>query len=395
MISVEEAVRLLDDAVRPLGRESVGLERALGRVLALEVTADRDFPPTDRSAMDGFAVRASDLTSPATLALVGEVQAGADPGGRRVGPGEACRVFTGAVIPEGADAVVMVERTEEHAGAGTVRIDDTPAKGQHIRKKAQDLRAGTAVLAPGTTIRAAEIAALASVGCVDVPVYARPKVAVLSTGDEIVPPEATPEPHQLRNSNVPMLIAQIRTAGFEATDLGNAPDDRDRLGEKLRAGLEAELLLVSGGVSVGDYDLVADELTRAGVETLFHGIAMKPGKPILAGRIEGRLVIGLPGNPLSAFVGFRLFGEPVLRRFAGCRKAWPEPVSVRLDGPIRCRPGRRTYHLASVRNGVATPVRSSGSGDVLSIARANALVVTPVDSDGVEAGGNSEALLFA
>ena len=398
MISVDEAIRLLDGVLRPLGCESVPLADALGRVLAEEIVADRDFPPSDRSAMDGFAVRSADLPSPGTLRVVGEVRAGANPEGHRVGAGEACRVFTGAVIPTGADAVVMVERTEEDRSSGIVRIDDTPGVAQHIRRAAQDLRRGDPVLAGGTEIRSAEIAALASVGRVDVPVYRRPRVFVLSTGDEIVPPHETPAAHQIRNSNTPMLLAQVMEAGFEAADLGSAPDRREPLRQKLRLGLASDLLLVTGGVSIGDYDLVGEELGKAGVETLFHGVDMKPGKPILAGRRNGRLVLGLPGNPVSAFVGFKLFGEPALRRFSGNSPAWPQHVTVRLDAPIRRRPGRQTYHLARVEDRgegwVATPARSTGSGDVLSLARANALVVTAADSSGAAAGDKLDALLF-
>lgn len=398
MISVDAAMGLLDGALRPLAPESVALEDALGRVLAEEIVADRDFPPTHRSAMDGFAVRSVDLPSPGTLKVVGEVQAGADPDGHSVGAGEACRVFTGAVIPDGADAVVMVEDTEEDRSAGIVRIEDTPDAGQHIRAAAQDLRRGDPVLSAGTEIRSPEIAALASVGCVNVPVHRQPRVSVLSTGDEIVPPHETPQAHQIRNSNTPMLLAQVREAGFAAADLGSAPDRRELLRQKLRLGLASDLLLVTGGVSVGDYDLVAEELTAAGVEILFHGVAMKPGKPILAGRLDGRLVLGLPGNPLSAFVGFKLFGEPALRRFSGRSPAWVHAVTVRLDAPIRRKPGRRTYHLARVEvrgeGWVASPARSTGSGDVLSLSRANALVITPRDSSGAEAGETLDALLF-
>ncbi len=397
MITVEEAIERLDASLQPPTRISAPLGDALGHVLADDILADRDFPATDRSAMDGFAVRSEDLKSPGSLRVVGEIRAGSA-SDVRLGTGEACRVFTGAVIPEGADAVVMVEKTEEDRAAATVRIDDTPQAGQHIRGQAQDLRRGERVLDAGTTIRPAEIAALASVGCVEVPVYRRPRVAVVSTGDEIVAPHETPRPHQIRNSNTPMLLAQVREAGFEAADLGAAPDRRELLREKLAQGLDAELLLVSGGVSVGEYDLVAEELQRAGVETLFHGIAMKPGKPILAGCRENRLVLGLPGNPLSAFVGFKLFGEPVLKRMAGVARPWPVPIEVRLGAAIRRRPGRRTYHLARVETtpegAIATPVKSTGSGDVLSLARADALVVTPTESSGVAAGETLDALLF-
>ena len=395
MIKIDEARRRFEAQLNPLPAETVSLGDALGRVLAARVSADRDFPPTDRSAMDGFAVRSADLPSPGTLSVVSEVAAGADPTGTVVGAGEACRVFTGAVIPHGADAVVMVERTEEDREAGTVRIDDTPSPGQHIRRGGQDLKAGDPVLEPGVRIRAGEIAALASVGCVDVPVHRVPTVSVLSTGDEIVPPDRQPEPHQIRDSNSVMLVAQAREAGFAAIDLGHAPDRLDELRQKLALGLESDLLLVTGGVSVGDYDLVPETLAALGVETLFHGVAMKPGKPIFAGRPRKHgLVLGLPGNPLSVFVGFRLFGEPVLKALSGIPGYWPVHRTVKLTGGLRRRPGRETYHLATVVDDEATPVSSTGSGDVLSLARANALVVTEADATDVPAGATLRAFLF-
>ena len=398
MLSVDEARRTLDAALRPLATTWVPLSAALGRVLAEPVVADRDFPPTDRSAMDGFAVRSTDLRSPATLKVVAELPAGADPSGIVVSVGEACRVFTGAVVPSGADAVVMVERTTEDRDAGTVHVDDTPEPGRHIRRRAQDLRRGAPVLDAGAPIRSAEIAALASVGNTRVAVFETPRVALLSTGDEIVPPDATPAAHQIRDSNAAMLAAQVREAGFEATALGHATDDADVLRRKLREGLAFDLLFVTGGVSVGEYDLVADELSAAGVETLFHGVKMKPGKPILAGKSKAGLVLGLPGNPLSAFVGFKLFGEPALRRFSGIEDCWPQPVRVTLAGEIRRKPGRETYHLARVEQRaegpVAVPVSNTGSGDVLSLARANALVVTSEDDATVRAGAMLRALLF-
>jgi molybdopterin molybdotransferase len=395
MIPVDEARERLAAALRPLPVESVSLQDALGRVLAEPVVADRDFPPTDRSAMDGFAVRSADLPSPGTLRVVAEVAAGTDPTGVEVGAGDACRVFTGAVIPHGADAVVMVERCEEDRDAGTVRVDDRPSAGQHIRHGGQDLAAGETVLSPGARIRPAEIAALASVGCVDVPVHRVPTVSVLSTGDEIVTPDREPAPHQVRNSNAAMLVAQVREAGYAAIDLGHAPDRPDELRQKLALGLESDLLLVTGGVSVGDYDLVPDTLAELGVETLFHGIAMKPGKPILAGRTRaGGVVLGLPGNPLSVFVGFKLFGESVLKAMSGIEDYWPRPRFVTLTGAIRRRPGRETYHLATIEGDEATPVSSTGSGDVLSLARGNALVVTEADASEAPAGATLRAFPF-
>lgn len=380
MIDAAAAYERLLGAASPLGAVRVPFRSARGRVLAETILADRDFPAADRSAMDGFAVRTGEAGR--VLRVVGEVRAGGS-GAARVGSGEAVRIFTGGVLPEGAEGVVMAERTLEDRAAGTVRIDVPVAPGEHVRRRGEDLAAGATIVARGASVRAAEIAALASVGRKDVLVVRRPTVAILSTGDEVVPPEAFPEPHQIRNSNGPMLAALV---GEGAAEIESVADDREALSRAILGGLEADVLLVTGGVSVGDYDLVAEALIRAGVETLFHRVAMRPGKPILAGKHARGFVLGLPGNPLSAFTGFHVFGRPLLRRLAGEGDVAPPRVRARLSSALRRKPGRVTYHLARLDGEEAIPVRSASSGDVLSLARANAFVVEPGGAEDLAAG---------
>lgn len=397
MITVPEAVDRLLAAAAPLPAVEAASQAALGLTLAGDVHADRDAPPSDRSAMDGFAVRASDVVEvPATLRVSGEVRAGESGTGVRVTPGACVRIFTGAVVPEGADAVVMVEHTVEDRAAGSVRVEEAAPPGQHIRRRGEDRRAGEIVVSRGTVLRPAEIAALAAVGSTRVPVVPRPSVAVGSTGDEIVEIERAPAPHEIRNSNAAMLLALLAREGLPGRFLGIARDDALSLDVLFAQGLAHDVLLLTGGVSVGEYDLVGEALARRGAEVLFHTVAMRPGKPILAARCGRTLVLGLPGNPLSAFTAFQVFAAPALRRLAGHPHPVPAPVAARLSAPLPRRPGRRTYALASLahRGGelIATPVRSASSGDVFALARANAFVVMEGGDQPIEAGAIVDVL---
>lgn len=399
MLEVADALRILLDAVRPLEPVDVDLDAALGAVLAESVVADRDLPPTDRSAMDGFAVRTADLPDPgASLRIAGELPAGRSGDGVVVGPGEAIRIFTGGVVPIGADAVVMVERTEEDRDRGVVRILERPEPGQHIRRRGEDLRAGEAAVSAGSIVRPAEIAALAAVGRTRVTIVRRPRVAVVSTGSEVVDAGVVPAAHQVRNSNARMLSAQLAAMGLAPTDLGIVADEPARLDDVVARGLQCEVLLLTGGVSVGEYDLVGAALAGAGCEVLFHNVSMRPGKPILASRRGDRLAFGLPGNPVSAFTGFHVFVAPALRRLMGFPTPVVAPLRATLDDRLRRKPGRLTYQLASVSwstgRPVVTPVRSASSGDVLSLARANAFIVAPGDARPIEAGDEVPVLVW-
>jgi molybdopterin molybdotransferase len=399
MIAIDEAVRLIAGAVAPLSTEEVSLERAAGRVLAKAVAADRDFPPTDRSAMDGYAVRSADLREGGgRLDVAGEVQAGASSEMIEVKAGQAVRVFTGSVIPTGADAVVMVEETIEDEALGSVKITTSPGEGSHIRRRGSEHRRGEEVLEPGSPIRSPEIAALASVGQTRIKVHRRPSVSVLATGDELVEPDGTPLDHQVRNSNGATLLAQLDEMGVRGRYLGIAPDSREALGEMLRRGLEEDVLLVTGGVSVGRYDLVGDNLAEAGMELLFHKVAVKPGKPVLAGLCGSCLVIGLPGNPLSAFTGFVVFVAPALRKMMGCRRWESVTITARLEEPLRSRQNTVAYRLSRLEpsaNGFkARPINSAGSGDVLSLARANGFLITPASEHEFERGSELPAMFW-
>jgi len=400
MIHPDEALRRLTDAVSPAQTVEVSLDACYRLVLAQSVAADRDFPPTDRSAMDGFAVRAEDAGDEgAVLSITGEVPAGRPADGVSVGPKEAVRIFTGAVLPPGADSVVMVEDTETDTTAGTVKVGRRVRPGQHVRLRASDLREGETILEPGVPIQAAEMAALTSVGATRIRIHRPPTVGVLSTGDEIIEPDGTPEPHQVRNSNAGTLLAQLRDIGLWGVYLGNAGDSTSELANRLEQGLRGDVLLISGGVSVGEYDLVGRALEQAGVDLLFHNVAVKPGKPILAGRREGCLVIGLPGNPVSVLTGFAVFVAPALRKMMGYRRWQNCDVRVTLDRPLSCRPGRTTYHLARItwNDGryEGHRVSTTGSGDVLSMARANGFLVSPEQGGEFEPGDPLPALLWS
>ncbi len=393
--TLEQAQAILDGVGEVVGAEFVGLERAAGRVLSAAIQADRDFPPTDRSAMDGFAVRAADLPEPGrSLRVVGEVKAGDEAAPGTLQPGTAMRIFTGGVVPPGADSVVMVEETEEDPSREHATFGQAVREGQHVRKLGSDRRAGDRVLSAGSMIQPPEIASLATVGVTQVPVYRRLRVAVLSTGDEIVPVSEQPGLHQIRNSNAAMLVAQLEEMNVEALPLGIAGDTAGALDEKIAGGLSADALLITGGVSVGEYDLVGEALERNGMELLCHKVAVKPGKPILVGRAGSCVVFGLPGNPISAFAGFRIFAAPLLRRISGLTHWREESIPARLTEGFRNRPGRVTFRLARIETGEsgveARLVEATGSGDVLALSRANGFIVVPAERDSLECGETVE-----
>jgi molybdopterin molybdotransferase len=400
MLSVADARRLLLDSVPALEAIDLPLMESFGLTLADTIAADRDAPPTDRSSMDGFAVRAHDTqTAGAVLRVIGELRAGQSAEGVVVVPGEAVRIFTGSVIPQGADAVVMVELTEEDRPGGSVRIGEQAEAGQNIRRRGEDRKAGESVLEAGTAIRAAEIAALATLGRNRVRAIRRPSVSVLATGDELVPTDRVPAPHQIRNSNAPMILAQLHAMGIGARDLGIAPDVPSKLDATIATGLEGDVLILTGGVSVGEYDLVGDALLRAGCEVLFHQVAMRPGKPILVAKRGATLVLGLPGNPVSAFTGFHVFVAPAVRKMMGRESPVAPTMRATLLDRLRRKPGRLTYFLARLlwRDGkpFVMPIPSTGSGDVLALSSANAFIVAEGDPHAIEAGRDVDVEAWA
>jgi molybdopterin molybdotransferase len=382
MLAVAEAQRLILQHARPLAPETASLgPSVLGLVLAEDVISDLDSPPYDKSMMDGYAVRCADLAAgQGTLAVVEEIPAGTTPT-KAVERGQASRIMTGAPIPDGADAVVMVERTtmlDDHR----VKVDDRPRAGQNICARASELRRGDVVLASGTILRPQEIGLLGTVGRSSFKAVPRPRVCVLSTGDELVEANQAPGPGQIRNSNGPMLAAQVGRAGGVPRYLGIARDNLESLGPLVAEGLEADVLILSGGVSAGKLDLVPGVLRASGVVAHFHKVEMKPGKPVLFGtRVTERttLVFGLPGNPVSSFVGFELFVRPAFRRLRGLGDRVNDSLSAKLVEDCAYKTDRPTYHPARVEatddGWHVRPVPWFGSPDLRGLTRANALVL--------------------
>lgn len=382
MLTVEEALEQILGRARPLGAERIDARRALGRVLAEPVFSGREIPPWPNSSMDGYAVRAADTDrAPVTLAVAGRITAGALPS-RPLRPGEAMRIFTGAPLPDGADAVVPQEDVD--AAGDRVTITRPVAAGAYVRPRGEDVRAGDRVLDPGCAIGPAEIGLLATLGHSPVLVHRRPRVAILSTGNELAEFGSEPGPGQIPNTNTYTLMAQVTAAGGEPIDLGVAPDDLEAIAERLRWGMDADVLLSSAGVSVGELDLVREALTRAGAELHLWRVSMRPGKPITFGSLGDRLVFGLPGNPVSAMVTFELFVRPALRRLAGLRSIDRPRLRARALEPIP-NPGRRRGYLrvTLARDGdeyVARLTGEQGSAILRSMVLADGLAVVPGDT---------------
>jgi molybdopterin molybdotransferase len=394
-VSVEEARAIVLEAASVLAAERVSCEAALGRVLAEPVRATRTLPPAACSAMDGYAVRSADLAAAAagpgaTLAVAFEVAAGGQ-GVRALRAGEAARIFTGAPLPEGADAVVMQEDAEALDGA--VRFRAPARAGQHVRPEGEDVRSGDLVLAPGCALGPSQIGMLAALGRSGVAVHRRPRVAILSGGDELVEPDEPTEGGRIVSSNSYALAAQCREAGAEPSLLGIARDRPEDLERLLRAGLHADLLVSSAGVSVGDRDYVRPVLEKLGCRLVFWGVRMKPGYPLVFGRFEGErgpLVFGLPGNPVSAMVTFEQFVRPALRKLAG-RRAWFRPtVEATLGEALHKSPGRTHFVRVELTGSPgalrATPTGNQSSGVLLSMVLAQGLLVFPAEANELPAG---------
>lgn len=371
------------------GIETVSIEASAGRVLAEDIAADRDYPPFNRSVRDGFAVRSND--TPGRVRIVGEVRAGERFQGV-VQPGEAVEIMTGAPLPDGADAVVMVEHCTRH-GDGSMETDHTTEAGSNIAPAACEARAGTTVLNRGARIDYPSVAWLATTGHSCVSVYARLRVAILATGDEIVAVGETPAPHQIRNSNSYSLAAQVARAGGDPVILPIARDDKEATAHLIAQGLDADLLLLSGGVSAGKYDFVESALADCGAEFHFDRVLIQPGQPLVFGRARGKFFFGLPGNPASSMVTFELFGRAALDLLSGANEA-PLPLTLaRLTRPFRHKPGLTRFLPAQVSCAEVTPVDWQGSGDIPSLCRANAFLVADPGRAGYAAGDPIPVLL--
>jgi molybdopterin molybdotransferase len=340
MIELKEALRIVLEAARPLGTERVELHEAWGRVLAEDVAADMDLPPFDKATVDGYACRRADLGYPLTLIEI--IPAGRVPT-RVVGPNQCAKIMTGAAMPSGADCVVMIEQTEA-AGDNAIRFAGGPTP-DNIFRRAMDVRVGQIVLRKGSRIGAPQVAELASVGCVQPLVARRPRVGVIATGDELVMPAARPGRSQIRDSNRPQLVVHLAALGLKARDYGIIRDVAADTDQALSTALrENDLVLVSGGVSVGDFDLVPAAMERNNVRLLFEKIAVKPGKPVVFGITEGAYCFGLPGNPVSTFVVFELLVKPFLYRLMG-HEHTPVCVQMRLDETIARNDTERQYWI--------------------------------------------------
>lgn len=398
VVTVEKALEIVLAHTPILPPELVLIDDALGRVLAQDVVADHDLPPFDRAAMDGYAIRAADASSaPAVLDVVEEVRAG-QMSSRTLAPGQAVQVMTGAPVPAGATAVVPVEKTRALDGGRRVEIQAVAAPGDHVARQGCEVRKGDVVLASGGTLDPASVGVLASVGCGRVAVGRRPSVAVLSTGDELVDVWDTPSRARIRNSNGYAVAAQARWAGADVRSLGVVPDQPERIAEAVREGFRSDVLVVSGGVSAGAYDLVEDVLARFDTGLLFTRVAVKPGAPLVFGTRGQHLVFGLPGNPVSAQVTFELFVRPSLLRMQGARVVTRPPLQVTLADALSNRSGRRAYAPARVRFEAgrlqAWPLTSQGSADLVAHARANAMVILEPDRTRAAAGEVVDALLL-
>ncbi len=401
ILSVEEARERILGYVSPLESERVPILQALGRILAEDVVSEMDIPPLPNSAMDGYAVRFADLESqptgePPRLRIVGEVPAGRV---RRepLGQGEAVRIMTGAPIPPGADTVI---RFEDAAVEGEwLLVKRRISQGRDVRAAGEDVRAGQRVLARGTLLRPQEIGMLAALGRAEAAVVRRPKVAVLSTGDEVAPLGAALKPGQIRDSNSYSLAAAVLEAGGLPHVLEVAPDEESALVARLRQalGLPADLILTSGGVSAGDFDLTKQVLAAQG-RLDFWWVNMRPGRPMAFGLLGGVPLLALPGNPVSAMIAFLLFGRPAIRKMLGY-STWELPtLNARLREAISRKDGRRHYlrvRLRSTEEGwEASLTGDQGSGILSSMVQADGLAIIPEDCDHLAAGSSVSVLLF-
>jgi len=395
-LAFAEARSLILANVAPLGTERVHLLEAAGRVLAEPIVAPWEMPRWDNSAMDGYAVRAEDCAAPATLAITGYLPAGGTAEGLEVTAGTAVKIMTGAPIPSGCDAVVPFEETEEEAGR--VHIRGAVACRDHIRFQGEDIRRGELVLPAGTLLRPPEINLLASFGQAFVPVHRRPRVAILSTGDELVELGETAGPGQIVNSNALSLAAAVREAGGEPLLLGIARDNRESHREKLAEGLKADALITSAGVSAGDRDLVRDVLGELGVEQLFWKVDIKPGRPTAFGRRGAKPVFSLPGNPVSTMITFEMFVRPALLQMQGHAEVIRPTVRATLREPAKKKAGRVHFLRVQVRAAEAGLVASSAgdqnTGILRTMVRANGIAILPAERESVAGGEQVDVLLL-
>lgn len=403
MISVEQAFQLIGDAVSPLPPQQVDLQELVGRFLLKPIIADVDSPPHDKSMMDGFAVRSKDIRPGAEFEIVETIIAGAVPT-KDLAENQVARIMTGAPLPQAADAVVMVELSMPGETGSTVRfkIDSLKAE-HHILRKGANFCKGQTLFPAGHQVRPSDIGLLAEVGVASALVSATPSVAVLPTGNELVDCNQVPGPGQIRNSNGPMLLAMLNAAGVATRDLGIGRDDEADLRSKMQTGLQHNILILSGGVSAGEKDLVPGILKSLNVNEIFHKVKVKPGKPIWFGVSESSdkrtLVFGLPGNPVSSLVGFQLFVRTALRILAGGSATGDGRVMASLASDHQTRGDRPTYWPGQVLpdptiTRSVLPLKWNGSSDLLALGKADGLIYFSADQHDHSAGKEVTFLPF-
>ena len=394
-ISVSEARDEILGVVAPMGKETVDLRTATGRILAESIEADRLIPPRDNSAMDGFAVRSADLTEPGELRVVLDLPAG-HPSDRKLGPGEAARIMTGAAIPDGADAVVMQEETSRQGD--TLRVERAVREGQHIRRAGSDVRPGTPLTQAGSAITPALAGMLASIGRTSVSVIGRPRVAILATGDELVEPDRLENDGKIASSNSYTLYSAIQEIGAEPVYLGIAPDTPEDIEASFRSALSCDVVVSTGGVSVGDRDWIKQVLADLGGSMKLWRVDMKPGAPLAFSTLEGRPVFGLPGNPVSTMVTFEHFVRPALLRMMGHQKIFRPVVQARLSDDYTKPAGRMHFVRVELERAVggwlAKTTGDQSSGVLLSMVRADGLAVIDGDETHVPGGTEVPVLLL-
>jgi molybdopterin molybdotransferase len=403
MISIERGLEIVTSVAAEKARpdwmpaEAVPLADSMHRILRETVVSDADSPPFDKAIRDGFAVRFEDVQQvPAVLQVIGESRAGAG-AGVAVGPGQCCEIMTGAPLPAGASAVVMVEHSER-ISPQSVRLLRAVRQNEGLLRQAAEVRSGERLLDSGHSIRLADIGLLAGAGKASIAVSKRPRAAILATGDELVEVAASPRAGQIRNSNSYTLFSQCRSAGADPVLLGIAKDNVDELRERIARGLEYDILLVSGGVSMGKYDLVESVFSEFGVQVFFDKVAMKPGKPTVFGFAGRTFVFGLPGNPISTMVAFHVFVRPVILSLLKVANVEPAMLEATLEAPAKCDPERASLVPAQVRFAggmyrIAT-ARWKGSSDLFGLSKANALIVIPRREGSLQAGETAQFLVM-
>jgi molybdopterin molybdotransferase len=395
MLSVEEAQRRILDAARPTPAEQISLADAHGRVLAEDIAARRTQPPTPVSAMDGYAVRAADVAKvPATLQIVGYAPAGGAHEGT-LGPGHAVRIFTGGPVPDGADAIVIQEDTE--SDGKTVTVKEAAPKGHYVRPAGLDFRAGDVLLPKGRLLTARDVGLAAAMNHPWLMVRRRPRVTILATGDEVVMPGDPLGPNQIVSSNGLGLAAAVRAFGGEPILLGIAPDNREALGRMAAGAAGSDLLLTTGGASVGDHDLVQSVLGQQGLAVDFWQIAMRPGKPLMFGHIGATMMIGLPGNPVSTLVCAMIFVQPALKRMIGLAGDDPATVKARLAAPLAKNDRRQDYLRATAERDaegglLVRAFEKQDSSMMAPLAKADCLIVRPPHAEPAPAGATVDIL---